>query len=74
MRTELTDLGRTQASQSATSLKGMVDRGDFDLKEIISSTMTRARQTAEIIHTQFYKIPYIMDEELVEGHTSKPST
>ena len=65
----LTKCGKVQAAGAAKALRKMPKPA---IKEIASSTMTRAVETAEIIHEKFPDVPLLFDQELEEGNPDMP--
>ena len=72
---DLTELGKEQARQTGTALKIMMGRGDINPNclRIVGSTMTRAKQTAEII-CSCVEVQHTLDTELIEGDPKLPHT
>jgi len=69
----LTDLGKRQASLAGKRLRDIIPKGTTP-KRIISSTMTRAEETAQIIRDEFFKeIQTIEKSDLLrEGGPIRP--
>lgn len=65
---KLTKCGKVQAANMAKALKNMCGRPP--IRHVISSSMVRARQTAEILMEQFPKHELSIDIELEEGQPS----
>lgn len=64
----LTALGREQADLTGKRLKAL----ELPYSVVISSTMTRAVETAKLIHTYMPDLPHITDECLREGAPVPP--
>lgn len=62
----LTTCGHRQAAKTAKALNNMPGRPV--IKEIITSTMLRAKQTAEVIRQKFTDVPTLYDPDLDEGN------
>ena len=69
----LTDLGKKQASLAGKRLRDIIPKGTTP-KRIVSSTMTRAEETAQIIRDEFFKeIETIEKSDLLrEGGPIRP--
>jgi serine/threonine-protein phosphatase PGAM5 len=69
----LTDLGKRQASLAGKRLRDIIPKGTTP-KRIISSTMTRAEETAQIIRDEYFKeIETIEKTDLLrEGGPTRP--
>ena len=63
---KLTTCGHRQAAKTAKAHKNMSGRPV--IKEIITSTMLRAKQTAEVIRQKFTDVPILYDPDLEEGN------
>ena len=70
----LTVTGKRQASQAGVALQAMNERGLINVCSIVSSTMTRATETADIVQSHFPNISLSMEADLRERNPKVPET
>lgn len=66
----LTELGHEQARETGRNLKNMLDRGEIHIDQILTSPLSRARDTAEEI-SKITGLPLAVEPRLIEQNFGK---